>query len=645
MQVMIRPFTRRNFPAIAYAAHLTVTCTFLSTALGQPSPGDWPMYNRDLAGTRYSPLTQISTSNVHELEEVWRYPLGRNLTTGQLGGGSEFTPLVVDGTMYVAASDRVVGLDSESGEELWRVMFASAPPSRRGMGYWPGDDELGPRIFVTSSWSLVGIDVQTQQAIVRRIPSAYLGAPIVFNDIVLVGSNTPPGSVSAYDARTLEPRWTFNSVPAPGERGHDSWASDAWQDQANLFHWAFSLTLDEERGLVFAAFESPGPSDYYGGDRPGDNLFGDSIVALDVETGEYRWHYQTVHHDIWDFDLPAAPGLLDVEIDGESVPLLASASKTGYLYILNRETGEPVFGIEEVPVPQSDVPNEQSALTQPIPVKPPPLAKVTFTPDDIVSADDTTVEHAQFCRDLFERSGGLENHGPFTPYRYRGPGSSAASTIVFPGSIGGANWGGTAADPIRDYFFVNVMDAGSIGWIEDEPGYPGSYRRNSIFGPLSRFSWSETSEDSPGNVYAGGEAAWPCNKPPWARLIAVDAATGDIVWAVPLGITEELPQDKQKTGRLGVGGPIATASGLIFIGATNDRRFRAFASSSGEELWVTKLDMSATAVPITYAAENGKQYVAVVTAAASALDDPSLDEQQALVVFSLPERTSQVDSR
>jgi glucose dehydrogenase len=645
MRVMSQSFFMTTVPAIVSVWLTTTACIFIPPAAAQLNGGDWPLYNRDLAGTRYSPLTQIDPANVHELDEVWRYSLGANLTTGQLGGGSEFTPLVVDGTMYVAASDRVVGLDAGSGEELWRVMFASAPPSRRGLGYWPGDDETAPRIFVTSSWSLVGIDVQTQQAIVRRIPSAYLGAPIVFNDIVIVGSNTPPGSISAYDARTLEPRWTFHSVPAPGEFGHDTWESDAWRDQANLFHWAFSLTLDTDRGLIYAAFESPGPNDYYGGDRPGDNLFGDSIVAIDVETGEYRWHFQTVHHDLWDFDLPAAPGLLDVEINGEVVPLLASASKTGYLYVLNRETGEPVFGIEEVPVPQSNVPSERSALTQPIPIKPPPLAQVSFTPDDIVSADDTTEEHAQFCRDLYERSGGLENHGPFTPYRYREPGSTAASTIVFPGSIGGANWGGTAADPELGYFFVNVMDEGSIGWIEDDPSEMGSYRRNSIFGPLTRFSWSETSEDSLGNVFAGGEAAWPCNKPPWARLIAVNAATGDIVWAVPLGITDALPADKQKTGRLGVGGPIATASGLIFIGATNDRRFRAFSASSGEELWVTELDMSAIAVPITYATESGKQYVAVVAAAASALDDPNPDAQQALVVFALPNGAAQEDSR
>ena len=300
--------------------------------------------------------------------------------------------------------------------------------------------------------------------------------------------------------------------------------------------------MDEERGLVFAAFESAGPGDYYGGERPGDNLFSDSIVALDVRSGERRWHYQTIHHDIWDFDLPAPPGLLDVEIDGELVPILALAGKTGYMYILNRETGEPVFGIEETPVPRSNAPGEQSSPTQPIPVKPPPIAKIDFTAADIVSAEDTNEEHASFCRRIHEENGGFSNDGPFTPYRYKAADSEQSTTIVFPGSIGGANWGGTAADPGLGYIFVNTMDEGSFGWIEEEPGYPGYYRRNSPHGPLSRFWWNETAPDSGGSALSGGEGAWPCNKPPWGSLVAINAATGDIAWKVPLGITEELPR-------------------------------------------------------------------------------------------------------
>jgi len=597
---------------------------------------DWPTYNRDLAGTRFSPLTQIDTDNVSDLALAWSYPLGRNSTTGDLGGGSQFTPLVIDGVMYLATADHVVALQSETGRELWRFAVGQGTPSRRGLAYWPGDDDLSPRVFITAGRQLIGISPETGDSIVRTMPVAYVGAPVIFENLLLIGSNSPPGSVRAFDARSGEEVWVFHSAPGPGEVGHDSWENDAWQDQPNLFHWAFSLTVDAERGLVYAAFESAGPGDYYGGERPGNNLFSDSIVALDVRSGERRWHYQTIHHDIWDFDLPAPPGLLDVEIDGELVPILALAGKTGYLYILNRDTGEPVFGIEETPVPRSNAPGEQSAPTQPIPIKPPPIAKVDFAPEDIVTAEDTTETHALFCRRIDEENGGFSNDGPFTPYRYRAAGSEQSTTIVFPGSIGGANWGGTAADPTLGYIYVNTMDEGSFGWIEDEPGYPGYYWRNSHHGPLSRFWWNETAPDSGGSALSGGEGAWPCNKPPWASLLAIDAATGDIAWKVPLGVTEELPADRQKTGRLGLGGPIATAGGLVFIGATNDRRFRAFDSRTGAELWATRLEMSAFAVPITYQGRDGKQYVAVVAAAASALNDPSPDEAQKLVVFSLP---------
>ncbi len=395
--------------------------------------------------------------------------------------------------MYVAGADHVAALDAATGGEIWRfAMRGGLVPSRRGLAYWRGDGEHAPRVALTAGRTLVQI-LPTEQTSSRQVmPVAYFGAPVVFKNLLLVGSNTPPGSVRAFDLRDGSEAWVFHSTPGPGQPGHETWESDAWQDQSRIFHWAFSFTVDVERELVFAAFESAGPSDYFGADRPGDNLFSDSIVALDVRTGERRWHYQTVHHDLWDFDLPAAPGLLDVQIDGEAVPILALAGKTGYMYILNRETGEPVFGIEETPMPQSDVPGEQASPTQPIPVKPPPLAKVSFSAEDIVTAADTTEEHARFCRRVYEESGGFYNAGPFTPYMRGEPGGDAPSTIVFPGSIGGANWGGTAADPTLGYIFVNTMDEGSFGWMQERSDLPGAYVRNSIHGLLSRFWWNET---------------------------------------------------------------------------------------------------------------------------------------------------------
>jgi len=595
------------------------------------------MYNRDFAGTRFSPLTEINRETVGRLRQVWSYPLGRNATTGTLNGGSEFTPVVIGGVLYVAGADHVAGLAADTGQVLWRINLAGAAPSRRGLAFWPGDRSTPYRIYVTSAQHLIGISPVDGRTLTRVMPAPYHSAPLIYRNLLIVGSDGPPAGVRAIDTGTGSLAWEFLSIPRPGDPGHETWLNDAWRDQRNLFHWAFSMTLDERRGLLYTAFESPGPTDYYGRDRPGDNLFGNSIVALDVATGERRWHFQTVHHDLWDFDLPAPPGLLDVEINGETVPILALAGKTGYMYILNRVTGEPIFGVEERPVPQSDVPGERSAPTQPIPVKPPPIAKVGFDPSDIVTTADTTAEHAAFCRDVFERSGGFENRGPFTPYGYRSGSADSGSTMVFPGSIGGANWGGVAVDPELGYVFVNTMNEGSFGWIEENADAPNGYERNSIHGRLARFWWHAAEMGSAGNATSGGERAWPCNKPPWATLVAVNAATGDIAWRVPLGMTAELPPERRHTGRLGMGGPIATAGGLVFIGATNDRRFRAFDSSTGEELWTAQLPMSAYAVPITYQASDGRQYVAVVAAAASALDDPSPDDAQQLVVFALPD--------
>jgi quinoprotein glucose dehydrogenase len=320
------------------------------------------------------------------------------------------------------------------------------------------------------------------------------------------------------------------------------------------------------------------------------------------------------------------------------VPFLAQTSKTGYMYILNRVTGQPVFGMEERKVPKSNVPNEETSPTQPIPVKPPPLARVSFKDDEIVRASDTTAEHAAFCRGLMERSGGFYNEGPFTPYLYRAPGAPPRSTILFPGSIGGANWGGTAADPGLGYVFVNLNDEASIGWVEKSPeGARVPYRRNSIVGTTSRFQWADAAANGSGNGnIMGGEKGWLCQRPPWGNLVAVNVKTGDIAWKVPLGVTDELPEGKKNTGRLNLGGPMTTAGGLVFIGATNDKRVRAFDAKTGKELWAARLPMSAHAVPMTYQARNGKQYVAITASGASALDDPMPEGSEALVVFALP---------
>jgi quinoprotein glucose dehydrogenase len=616
-----------------------------NTGVGRAQNSDWPMYNYDLHGTRHSPLSEINTENVGDLEEAWSFNIGRLSNSGSLTGGSEATPIVVDGVMFLPLAEAVIALDAETGEEIWTYqMSIDAPPSRRGVSYWAGDGDTAARIYVTSGRRLIGLSAFTGEPTANfgeggivNMGQAYAGVPAVFENLLLVGTNGVPGAVRTFDTVTGNLVWEFRSVPQAGEFGNDTWEGDSWMDRTGNYSWAFAPTMDPERGIYYAVFETAGPIDYWGGDRIGDNLFSGSIVALDVRTGERLWHYQTVHHDLWDYDLPSSPTLLDVNVDGEIVPILAQTAKTGYMYILNRVTGEPVFGIEEVPMPPTSVPEDQASLTQPIPVKPPPLARVSFSPEDLVTAEDTNAEHAAFCADLVERSGGFYNVGPFTPYVFRADGAPPYSTVIFPGSVGGANWGGNTADPSLGYVIVNTMSEASFGWIERSPeGARVPYRRNSIVGRTSRFQWFDNAPDSGGNIVGAGEMGWPCQKPPWGELVAVNANTGDIAWRIPLGITEELPLEKQKTGRLNFGGPMSTAGGLVFIGASNDRRFRAFDTRTGEELWTQATVMSAHAVPISYAVD-GKQYVAVIAGGQRGdVDDPGPEGAEAVVVFALP---------
>jgi quinoprotein glucose dehydrogenase len=359
---------------------------------------DWPMYRHDQAGTAYSPLTQIDASNVASLTEAWTYSLqprspaptgGRGSASGV---NSQATPIVVNGVMYLPAADRVVALDSETGQQIWQQLVAGGALSRRGVAYWPGDGSFPPRIVFTAGRRLIAVNARTGERDlafgtdgVVDIGVPYNSVPLVYKNIVVVGANTPPGTIGgignprAFDAHYGAKLWEFSSVAQPGDTGHDTWEGESWKERLGANAWPFYFTLDERRGLLYLPLASP-IAGAYGGDRKGANLFGNSVVAVDVQTGKYKWHFQTIHHDLWDHDPPAPPALFDIVRNGRTIPALGLTTKSGYLYILNRETGQPIFGVEERAVAKSDVPGEVSFPTQPFPVKPPPLGRVAYGP-------------------------------------------------------------------------------------------------------------------------------------------------------------------------------------------------------------------------------------------------------------------------
>jgi quinoprotein glucose dehydrogenase len=604
-----------------------------------PPPGDWPMYGRDAAGTRYSPLTEIDTQNVSALTQAWSADIARTGDDKAPGprGNPQATPIVVDGAMYLPiAGNAVIALEAHTGRTIWRSELpAPLTTTARGVAYWAGearaDVALRPRILLTAGPTLVALDASTGQPVegfgrggVVQIAVPWNGVPMIYGNIVMLGATTgevqlaEPGDTRAFDVRTGEHLWDFHTVPLPGELGHDTWLDNGWRNRSGVNVWAWSMTLDDARGILYMPVAGPA-ANYWGGDRPGNDLFGNSIVAVDAETGRYLWHFQTVHHDLWDSDLPNPPVLVDIEQDGRRVPALASVGKTAWMFILDRTTGQPVFGVEERPVPKGDAPGEWYSPTQPFPVKPGPLARVSFDKErDFVRAEDTSAEHVAACEALWEKSGGFYNAGPFTPFSFKQWDDPPKSTIQLPGGTGGVNWGGAAADPSTGYVFVNAHDTSLVGWIERKrpgenygrgtQGATTPYDRASVSGAGPYASFSAPLKDENGKTIA----VLPCYRPPWSRLVAVNANTGEIAWQSTLGITEALPKDKQLTGGSGSAGPAATAGGLVFVGATNDRHFRAFDSHTGKALWDTRLEAQVNANPMTYRGKDGKQYVAVV---------------------------------
>ncbi len=620
---------------------------------------EWPTYGHDPGGMRFSPLTQLTPANVAKLEVAWVYhmrpaappaapaapatpPAGRGRGRGGTGfASSESTPLVIGGVMYTSTPYyRVAAIDATTGKEIWAFQLPSGNPSTRGVEYWPGDARTPAQIvFGTSDARLYSLNAKTgvpneafgekgvvsldTPEILQGLPgrNGLSSPPIVYRNLVITGGTTqenpprgPAGDVRAWDLHTGKLAWTFHSVPRAGAKFNDTWAGDSWKNRSGVNVWGF-ITVDAARGIVYMPFGAPSV-DQYGGDREGDNLFGTSLVAADANTGKYLWHFQIVHHDIWDADLSAPPLLLDVRQGQRTVPAVAVISKVGLLFLLDRVTGKPLYGVEERPVPQTEVPLERTAKTQPFPLKPPPLSRMSMTPDDVATV---TPELEAACRKLIA---GMQLGGPYLPVSYN------RLRVQFPGNHGGVNWGGMSYNPQLGLLFVNTNELGQISGLKDrdanstEPARAdGQGNRVDPGGPYQGFPGG-------GRFSVRGDVAQqlPCQQPPWGQLTAVNVHTGEFAWRVPLGITESMPADKQNTGRPGNGGTIATAGGLVFVGATDDARFRAFDGKSGKEVWTYKLTGAAQATPMTYQGRDGKQYVVITATGGGFFGNPVTDD-------------------
>ena len=583
--------------------------------------GDWPSYRNSLASDGFSPLTQINASNVANLKEVWTYKLGAR-------GFFEVTPIVVNGVMYMPAGRSVVAVDADSGKVIWSH-DCNAMLSTRGVAYWPGDKNDPPRLIVDAlDKKILELDAATGNLVssfgdggILTIDVGYGGIPTVYKDMMFIVADDPatptgpPGDSRAFDVKTGKKLWVFHTVPRPGELGNDTWLNGSWKDRSGDNVWNWVLSVDPKTNTLYIPVPGPNPN-YYGGGRPGNNLFGNSLVALNASTGKLKWYFQTIHHPLWDQDMDVGPSLFTIDHNGKKVPVVIGMNKSAYLFIFNRKNGKPVFGVQERPVAPGDVPGEWYSPTQPFPLKPPPLARVSYKPSDIVTAEDTTPQHAAACRALEEKSGGLRNEGPFTGWNFHKEGTPVHSTIQFPGGTGGVNWGGVAVDPTDGYVFVHTHDNSLMGYLEvKKPGMnygrgtEGSnqpYDRASVLGPGPYAGFSAVAKDADGKPIGN----WPCQKPPWGKLTAVNANTGEIAWSDVAGITKGLPPDKEKTGNGSSAGPMATAGGLVFDGATTDGMFRAYDSHTGKLLWTTDLGGNGND-PMSYEGKDGKQYVAI----------------------------------
>jgi glucose dehydrogenase len=603
------------------------------------------MYGHDEGSTRYSPLKQVNTDNVQHLTLAWTYhlktvgPRPEKMGPAGRGGGrrlSEATPIMVNDTLYLPTPYlTIVALNPETGEEIWTYKFDKGRPAPRGVSYWPGDKITPASILCgTSDGRLLSLDAKTGKPTAGFGTDGYVdlradadngfphaqytmnSPPSIYKDLVITGASVQElpaagasGDIRAWDLHTGKLVWRFHSVPQPGEVGHDTWPGDSWKNRSGTNVWGL-MSVDLKQGLAFLPFGSP-TYDFYAPDRKGKNLFGNAVVALHADTGKLAWYFQTVHHDLFDYDLESAPVLMDIKKGGAKIPAVGVLGKNGLLFILDRRNGTPVFGVEERPVPVSPAPDEEAWPTQPFPVKPEPLGRMSFRPDEIATV---TPEQKKYCEDLLATEGGMENRGAYTSFGLK-------LTIQFPGTIGVANWPGMSYDPKLGYLFVNTNNLGDVGKLVKNPeGTEPPYERHSPWGDYARF-WNN-------------DKFWPCQEPPWGQLWAINANTGEVAWKIPFGTIPELDaKGVHGTGSLNFGGSIATAGGLVFIAATTDHLFHAFDAKTGKLLWQTTLESGSYTTPMTYEAKNGKQYVVLVATGGSFFDMTAGDS---VFAFALP---------
>jgi quinoprotein glucose dehydrogenase len=613
---------------------------------------------------RYSPLRQIDQSNVNKLRVAWTFHT-RDVSDGSNGwkrSGLETTPILVDGTLFLTtAFNRVIALDPATGSRRW-AFDPQIDPSldygdgliNRGVATWlDGSRSVKQgcrrRIYeATLDARLLALDAATGkpcadfghdgQVLLRDVPGYesrnqgehpqgwyhMTSPPTVIDDLLIVGSaiddnnraDMPSGVVRAFDARTGALRWSWDPIPPNAQPSTASGTSATWNTGA-ANAWSV-MVADPSRDLVFIPTGSASP-DYYGGLRPGDNKWANSVVALHARTGKLAWGFQLVHHDLWDYDTAAPPLLATIRRNRTDIPVVVQGNKTGFLYVLNRDTGVPVFPVEERPVPQSDVPGEVTSATQPFPTAPPPLSLQHLSADE---AWGPTQSDRDFCRTALATLRGQGIHpGIFTPPSIQG-------TLAMPGHLGGITWSGYAFDPANNLLVVNVNNLPARVRLiprdkvkdDDEDGSHGR-QAGTPYAMLRRFL------QSPSDL--------PCNPPPWGSLVAVDLAQGTIRWRVPLGSMQNFggAHGAIPDGSISLGGPIVTASGLVFIAGTTDPHIRAFDIKTGNPLWKAELPASGNATPMTYEA-NGKQYVVIAAGGHQAI--PEEAQSDTIVAFTLP---------